>query len=62
MGFQLNEMAETIRMVQMENLDIRTVTMGINLRDCADSDFEKMNQNVSILSNYTHNSSFLTHR
>lgn len=46
MGFQLNEMAETIRMVQMENLDIRTVTMGINLRDCADSDFEKMNQNV----------------
>lgn len=46
MGFQLNEMAETIRMVQMENLDIRTVTMGINLRDCADSNFEKMNQNV----------------
>nr|WP_246593633.1 PFL family protein [Evansella tamaricis] len=39
-------MQETIRMVQMESLDIRTVTMGINLRDCADSDFEKMNQRV----------------
>ena len=42
----LNEMMETIRMVQIENLDIRTVTMGINLRDCADSDFEKMNKKV----------------
>ncbi len=33
-------------MVQMENLDIRTVTMGISLYDCADSDFEKMNNAV----------------
>lgn len=46
MNFAITEMMETIRMVQMENLDIRTVTMGINLRDCADSDFEKMNQKV----------------
>lgn len=37
---------ETIRMVQMQNLDIRTVTMGISLRDCADSNFEKMNKRV----------------
>lgn len=37
---------ETINMVQMENLDIRTVTMGISLYDCADSDFEKMNNAV----------------
>lgn len=37
---------ETIRMVKVEHLDIRTVTMGINLQDCADSDFEKMNQKV----------------
>jgi len=42
----LNEMMETINMVQMENLDIRTVTMGISLYDCADSDFEKMNNAV----------------
>lgn len=46
MNIALNEMMETIRMVQMENLDIRTVTMGISLSDCADSDFEKMNKRV----------------
>lgn len=46
MSIAFDEMMETIRMVQMDNLDIRTVTMGINLRDCADSDFEKMNQRV----------------
>jgi hypothetical protein len=33
----MNEIMETIRMVQEENLDIRTITMGISLRDCADS-------------------------
>ncbi|KAB7669408.1 PFL family protein [Bacillus sp. B1-b2] len=46
MKIALNEMMETINMVQMENLDIRTVTMGISLYDCADSDFNKMNQAV----------------
>ncbi|WP_394232417.1 PFL family protein [Niallia oryzisoli] len=46
MNIAINEMIETIRMVQVENLDIRTVTMGINLRDCADRDFAKMNELV----------------
>jgi hypothetical protein len=32
------EIFETIRMVELENLDIRTITMGISLRDCADPD------------------------
>ncbi|QUH26934.1 PFL family protein [Serpentinicella alkaliphila] len=32
------EILETIRMVEMENLDIRTVTMGISLRDCGHTD------------------------
>lgn len=36
--FSPQEILETIRMVQMENLDIRTITMGISLRDCADRD------------------------
>lgn len=31
-----NEIIETIRMIESENLDIRTITMGISLRDCAD--------------------------
>lgn len=33
-----NEILETIRMVQQEHLDIRTITMGISLRDCGHSD------------------------
>lgn len=32
---------ETIRMIQQEHLDIRTVTMGISLLDCADTDIQK---------------------
>jgi uncharacterized protein len=36
--FSPQEILETIRMVQMENLDIRTITMGISLRDCSDRD------------------------
>lgn len=32
---------ETIRMIDEENLDIRTITMGISLLDCADSEAEK---------------------
>ncbi|UNC91408.1 PFL family protein [Candidatus Contubernalis alkaliaceticus] len=31
----IQEIMETIKMVQEENLDIRTVTMGISLRDCS---------------------------
>ncbi|RKQ33573.1 PFL family protein [Oceanobacillus halophilus] len=46
MDIELNEMMETIRMIQLENLDIRTVTMGISLYDCADSNFDQMNQKV----------------
>ena len=33
-----NDIMETITMIQDENLDIRTITMGISLLDCADSD------------------------
>lgn len=33
-----NDILETIKMIQEENLDIRTITMGISLLDCIDSD------------------------
>lgn len=33
-----SEIMETLRMIQAENLDIRTITLGLSLRDCADSD------------------------
>ncbi|MHB8170883.1 MAG: DUF711 family protein [Thermincolia bacterium] len=36
--FDKDEILETIHMVQEENLDIRTITMGISLRDCSHSD------------------------
>ena len=36
----LEDIMETVNMIQEENLDIRTITMGISLRDCADSDIE----------------------
>lgn len=32
---------ETITMIQEENLDIRTITMGISLLDCCDGDIKK---------------------
>jgi uncharacterized protein (UPF0210 family) len=35
-----NEARETIRMISEANLDVRTITMGINLLDCADSNCE----------------------
>ena len=35
------EILETITMIQDENLDIRTVTMGISLLDCMDADIDK---------------------
>ena len=36
----INDIMETINMISEENLDIRTVTIGISLLDCADSDIK----------------------
>ena len=36
-----SDIMETITMIQDENLDIRTITMGISLLDCADSDIDR---------------------
>ena len=37
-----SDIMETINMIQNENLDVRTITMGISLLDCADSDVDKL--------------------
>ncbi|MDD6795704.1 MAG: PFL family protein [Clostridiaceae bacterium] len=37
---------ETIKMIEEENLDIRTITMGISLLDCIDSDGDKARQKI----------------
>ena len=39
--FNVNDILETITMIQDENLDIRTITMGISLLDCCDSDINR---------------------
>ena len=40
------EVNETNKMIAQENLDVRTITMGISLLDCIDSDIEKVNENI----------------
>ncbi|MFP4199578.1 MAG: PFL family protein [Halanaerobium sp.] len=40
------EIMETIRMLEEEKLDIRTVTMGISLSDCADSDGARAREKI----------------
>ncbi len=46
MPIHTEEILETIQMVKTENLDIRTITMGINLRDCAHPNIETLNNNI----------------
>ena len=40
------EVNETNKMIEQENLDVRTITLGISLQDCIDSDLQKLNQNI----------------
>ncbi len=40
------EIMETIKMIQEENLDVRTITMGISLIDCMDTDINKSCEKV----------------
>ena len=37
----MKDIMETITMIQDEHLDIRTITMGISLLDCADQSSER---------------------
>lgn len=43
----ISEVLETNKMIQDENLDVRTITMGISLLDCADSNLEVCCKNIS---------------
>lgn len=40
------EIIETIKMISEEHLDIRTVTMGISLLDCADGDIARLSDKI----------------
>ena len=40
------EIAETLAMVSNQHLDIRTITLGLNLRGCTDADIDVMARKV----------------
>ena len=46
MNITPQEIAETLAMVSEQNLDLRTITMGISLNSCADEDLDRMCQKV----------------
>ncbi len=46
MSYTLEEIFETVRMTLEENFDIRTVTLGVNLKDCASDSLPRARQRV----------------
>ncbi|WP_167956288.1 PFL family protein [Anaerosporobacter faecicola] len=42
----INEVIETNKMIEQENLDVRTITLGISLLDCIDSDLTQLNKKI----------------
>src|ERR1051326_5255232 len=46
MEYSQAEILQTVRMTEMEHLDIRTVTLGLSLRDCATDSVETTAQRV----------------
>ncbi len=42
----LREVVETNEMIDKENLDVRTITLGISLLDCIDSDLQRLNDRI----------------
>ena len=46
MPISVEEVFETASMILYQNLDIRTTTLGINLKDCIDNDFNRFTEKV----------------
>jgi uncharacterized protein len=42
----IHEVLETNKMIEQENLDVRTITLGISLLDCADNNLEEVNKKI----------------
>lgn len=42
----INEVLETNKMIEKENLDVRTITLGISLLDCIDSNLDRLNEKI----------------
>ena len=43
----IKQVTETIAMIEEQNFDVRTITMGISLLDCIDSDIDKAAEIIS---------------
>lgn len=44
--FHTESILETINMIKLHHLDIRTVTLALSLRDCSDSDVKKVGEKI----------------
>lgn len=42
----IEEVIETNKMIEQENLDVRTITLGISLLDCADNNLDEVNRKI----------------
>ena len=42
------EVKETNDMIEKENLDVRTITLGISLLNCIDDNLEKLNEKTGV--------------
>lgn len=42
----IHEVIETNKMIEQENLDVRTITLGISLLDCAGPDLNEVNEKI----------------
>lgn len=42
----IHEVLETNEMIEKENLDVRTITLGISLLDCADNNLDRLNEKI----------------
>ena len=43
------EVKETNAMIEQENLDVRTITLGISLLDCIDSDLKRLMDSIETI-------------
>ena len=47
MEYSQAEILQTVAMTEMEHLDVRTVTLGLSLRDCVTETIERTSERVS---------------
>ena len=54
----IKQVTETISMIEEQNFDIRTITMGISLLDCIDTDIERAAEKIYLSKNHHESSRF----